>query len=382
MRLVRASAFFAATGAAVACGAGSQGGYGSWTASDEDAGTASDAAASTGCTPGSNAECSCAGGGTGTQVCDANGIFGTCACGTLTAPDSGPAGPAVCGDRICASTESCTTCSADCGECPKCDLAPSCSNGLALPSQPKSLPFEALSAPMTTADGGAPKASATCGDAQLRLRISRIEVGHQGKEVWLPTGTISGPAQSYYCIVQASDGLTVSGSGSDASTNGTMEVALTTPTAQIPDYGGADFAPSDSLFWGQSGPRLTQGNLTVTYSCYQQKDSGSATWAAVLQAAAGAAGGLANSGPYGWAFGIGSVGLSVAAAAASAAANQGDWHIFDVTQTIDKSWFLELSNGHTFSFTQSGGDSAFHYPWSVTVYVESWGCANAIPAAP
>jgi hypothetical protein len=99
----------------------------------------------------------------------------------------------------------------------------------------------------------------------------------------------------------------------------------------------------------------------------------------VLGAAGTAAGNLASSGPYGWAFGLGSIGLQVAAAAVSAAQQQGDWHMFDVTQTIDKSRLLDLTNGRRWSFTQSGGDSAFHYPWSMTVYVESWGCADPVP---
>jgi len=300
-------------------------------------------------------------------------------------PEDAATPTAMCGDGVCVAGETCTACPSDCGECPKCDLAPSCSVGVALPSQPTVLDFDALSAPMGAFDAGAdaaplpPSTSATCAAAQLRLRVSRIEVQHQAKEVWLPTGTVSGPSQSYYAIIQASDGVTVSGAGADASTNGTMEVALTTPTAAIPDYGGADFAPSDSIFWGQTGPRVTQGNLTITYSVYQQKTAGSAeTWASILGAASSAAGSLAGAGPYGWAFGAGSVGLAVAAAAAAAAEQQGDWHMFDVTQTIDASWFLDLSNGRSWSFSESGGNKAFSYPWGLTVYVESWGCADAV----
>jgi len=288
------------------------------------------------------------------------------------------AGPAVCGDGVCAKSETCRACPTDCGECPVCSFAPSCSNGAALPAQTAKIDFDALSMPRPAPrdDAGTPIPN-TCSAAQLRLRISRVDVGHQGKEVWLPTGTLNGPPQSYYCIVQATDGVVVG--APDAGANGTIEVALTRPTAQIPDYGGADFGPGDSLFWGQSGPRLSQTNLTVTYSCFQQKDSTASTWQNVLQAGAMAAGSLANAGPYGWAFGIGAVGLQVAAAAAAAAAQQGDWHMFDVTHTIDRSWLLELTNGRTWSFTQSGGDSAFHYPWSITVHVESWGCADPLP---
>ena len=283
-----------------------------------------------------------------------------------------------CGDNVCQSSETCITCPNDCGVCLACSGAPSCSNGLALPSQTPSLSFDALSAPIAQSDAGVPDTS-NCADAQLRLRLSRIEVGHQGKEVWLPTGTLSGPPQSYYCLMQASDGAVVSASA-DAASNGTVEVALTKPTALIPDNGGADFAPTDSIFWGQAGPRLTQNNLTVTYSCFQQAQPGGSSFSAVLSAAGMAAGSLAGAGPYGWAFGVGDVALQTVAAAISASQQQGDWHMFDVTQTIDASWLLNLTNGREWSFTESGGDAAFEYPWSMTVYVESWGCADPKPS--
>jgi hypothetical protein len=291
--------------------------------------------------------------------------------------DAGPGDGGVCGDNVCQTNETCISCPNDCGKCPACGGAPSCSSGLALPSQPEALSNDELSAPISQSDAGAPDPTG-CDDAQLRMRIASISVGHQGKNVWLPTGTISGSPQSYYCIVQASDGAVVS-SSPDAGSNGTVEVAITKPTALIPDFGSADFAPSDSIFWGQSAPELTQNNLTVTYSCFQQAQPGSNSWSAVLSAAAGAAGGLANAGPYGWAFGIGSVALQTVAAAISAAQQQGDWHMFDVTQTIDQSWMLDLANGREWSFTESAGDQAFGYPWSLTVTVESWGCANPRP---
>lgn len=284
-----------------------------------------------------------------------------------------------CGDNVCQPSETCVTCPNDCGQCLACSGAPSCSNGLALPSQTVERPFDALSAPIAQSDAGVPDAT-NCADAQLRLRIARIEVGHQAKEVWLPTGTLSGPPQSYYCLMQASDGAVVT-SSPDAGPNGTVEVALTKPTALVPDYGGADFAPSDSIFWGQTGPRLTQDNLTVTYSCFQQAQPGGNGFAAVLQAAGQAAGSLAGAGPYGWAFGVGAVALQTVAAAINAAQQQGDWHMFDVTQTIDRSWLLDLTNGRSWSFTQSGGDAAFQYPWSLTVHVESWGCADPKPVS-
>jgi hypothetical protein len=328
------------------------------------------------CDPGATRPCDCLNRASGTQACGADGVYGSCACGTT---DAAP--PIVtCGDAVCSGDETCKTCPNDCGECPACGFAPSCSNALAIPSQPTNVDYDSLGtpAPPPTSDAGVPLAN-TCQDAQLRLRIASIEVGHQGKEVWLPTGTISGPPQSYYCLMQASDGAVLSGAGDDAGTGGTVEVALTKPTATIPDFGSADFGPADSLFWGQMGPRLTQGNLTITYSCFQQKDPSSNTFSNVLNAAAMAAGNLANAGPYGWAFGLGSIALQAAGAAVQAAQQQGDWHMFDVTQTIDESRLLDLTNGRTWSFTRGGGDAAFQYPWSLTVHVESWGCADPRP---
>jgi hypothetical protein len=375
MGLVRASVFSCAVLLATACGKGS-GAEDFVDQSTEDGGSAPPPSPQA-CAPGETAPCACVDGRAGSKTCSATGTYEGCSC-TATPPPP-DAAAAVCGDRVCVSGETCKACPSDCGDCPKCNLAPSCSNGLALPSQPAMIAFDDLAKPMppATTDAGAPIVS-TCEDAQLRLRIARLEVGHQAKEVWLPTGTISGPPQSYYCVVQASDGVVVS-STPDAGANGTVEVALTKPTAQIPDYQGADFAPTDSIFWGQLGPRLTHNNLTITYSCFQQKDSGAASWTNVLNAAAGAAGSLASSGPYGWAFGLGSIGLQVVAAAVGAAQNQGDWHMFDVTQTIDRSRLVDLTNGRRWSFTQSGGESAFHYPWKLSVVVESWGCADALP---
>jgi hypothetical protein len=370
MKIVQASALVSVVVMAAACGQAS--------GSDGTGGTFDDRDGSAACTPGEGITCTCADGHAGTRTCSVEGTLDACSCGVLTPVDAST--PAVCGDGVCAKSESCTLCPRDCGECPKCELAPSCSDGLALPSQPKKIEFDDLAKPLSATNDGGPLPANSCLDAQLRMRIARVEVGHQAKQVWLPTGTVSGSPQSYYCVVQASDGVIVA--NHDAGTNGTMEVALTRPTARIPDFDGADFAPADSIFWGQQGPRATRNNLTITYSCFQQKDTGDATWQKVLDAAAKAAGGLAGSGPYGWAFGLGSIGLEVASAAVAAGQSQGDWHMFDVTQTIDKSRLLDLTNGRRWSFTRSGGESAFHYPWSLTVVVESWGCADALPSKP
>src|SRR5262249_42562449 len=110
--------------------------------------------------------------------------------GVLLDPGDAGAPPpdaSVCGDNVCGPAETCRTCPTDCGQCPACNAAPSCSEALALPSQPRVLSFGELSAPIGAADAGVPDAgfpaAGDCGGAQLRLRISRLEVGHQGQEV-------------------------------------------------------------------------------------------------------------------------------------------------------------------------------------------------------
>src|ERR1700747_201643 len=51
--------------------------------------------------------------------------------GTIGTPGAGS-----CGDGACNSGESCTSCALDCGQCPACLLAPSCSNALGIPTSP------------------------------------------------------------------------------------------------------------------------------------------------------------------------------------------------------------------------------------------------------
>src|SRR5262245_9151434 len=51
--------------------------------------------------------------------------------------EAGPPPAPSCGDGICSNdVESCRTCPRDCGECPACNLAPSCSNALGIPTNP------------------------------------------------------------------------------------------------------------------------------------------------------------------------------------------------------------------------------------------------------
>jgi hypothetical protein len=263
------------------------------------------------------------------------------------------AGPAVCGDGACSPGETCETCSLDCGQCPACLLAPSCSEAVGIPATPS--PRSDLDVGESV-DAG-PDASVPsslpgtngCQDAQLRFRISQITAHSGGGQI--------------YCIISSTDGVS-------------SEAALTGKTKSLGSGESYAFDPTSSVFWGQNGLHSTNENLTITYNCFLVVDN--STWAAALNALAGAAqqaGGVA--GPYGWAFGAGAAAASAAAAAVNAAS--GDDLKLNGQQTIAKSELLDLTNGRTWNVRQSGGNIFTAWDWELQI--ESWGCAaGAVPA--
>jgi hypothetical protein len=114
----------------------------------------------------------------------------------------------------------------------------------------------------------------------------------------------------------------------------------------------------------------TTNNLTLTYQCYKV---GSDAWSKALGALGDAAGKAADSGPYGWAFGIASAGA--AAAAAAAKATEGDEYRLNDQQTIDRAQLLDLTNGREWKIRQKGSCGILcDYDW--TLVIETWGCAN------
>jgi hypothetical protein len=260
------------------------------------------------------------------------------------------AGPPVCGDGMCNGTETCRTCSRDCAECPKCDLAPSCSNALGIPAHPT--PRHDLDEGIDNGpDGGTPPNLAgaeLCKDPELRLRVEKVTTYKGGGQI--------------YCVIDASDGKT-------------SEVAITQKTASLGDGKSHYFDPAFGTFWGQKTPHPTTNNLTVTYNCFVVKSD---AWAKVFGAmgdAANKAGGVA--GPYGWAFGIGEVAAGAAAAGIQAAA--GDDLLFNAQQTIERQELIDLTNGRTWSIRKSGG--SWISPWDWQIDVQSWGCADGVEKA-
>lgn len=303
-------------------------------------------------------ECECPLGYEGKQICRDDGSVGACSCAPV---DSGvndaPVEGGVCGDFVCNVGETCAGCPRDCGQCPKCDVSPSCTGAVAIPTSSTNLStFNNNGQQLYTSGVGTPKPSnaANCLDPQLRIRLQKATITYNGQM----TGKLD-----MYCVIQATDGVK-------------SEVAMTPLMTNLGDGDVVPFQPTVSMFWGQKALQTTTQNLTITYQCLEATDNTS--YQKALNAASDAAakaGGAA--GPWGWAFGLGSVAAAVAAAAIPAG---GDTLYLNVQQTIDASALLELTNGKIWKIQQNGTTNAFGTRWNWTLDIESWGCADALPS--
>ncbi len=161
-----------------------------------------------------------------------------------------------------------------------------------------------------------------------------------------------------YCVVTASDGVS-------------SEVAMTSKTRNLGKGDEHYFDPNGSMFWGAGGLRATMNNLTITYNCFRVKSD---AWSKVFNAIADAAGEVGTqAGDYGWAFGLGEVAASAAAAGIKAAS--GDELRLNAQQTIHRNELFSLTNGKYWTIKKDGGD--LFNPWEWELTVESWGCADA-----
>jgi hypothetical protein len=318
------------------------------------------------CQTGTFRDCNCASGGSGTQSCD-GGKWGACSeCTVLFDAGNGSGGSDAapeCGDNICNGTENCVTCPADCGECPACALAPSCTGASSVPSSPMALAsFNNNGQSMYTSGVGLgmPPDTTGCSDPLLKMRVSQVLVHKNGAP-----GSLE-----LFCLVQADDGQS-------------SQLMLTPDYMNISDNNSPlVLSPSAGTFWGEAvnGVKLSQFNITVTYQCYMVLTPGALQDAlSAISNFAGAAASIPGN-PYGWAFGIG--GAAAAAAAAAAAVGSGATPLLNVQQTIDSSALLPLTNGDTWVIEQTGstkadGDCGFFgsCDWDWELDVEAWGCA-------
>ncbi|MBK7394903.1 MAG: hypothetical protein IPJ34_01030 [Myxococcales bacterium] len=91
--------------------------------------------------------------------------------------------PPKCGDLTCNGTETCETCPRDCGVCPKCDRAPSCTGAIAVPTTSKDLTsFDNAGKNLYVCGVGLGDAAkdTTCLDPRLRIRIRQLKITKNG----------------------------------------------------------------------------------------------------------------------------------------------------------------------------------------------------------
>jgi hypothetical protein len=269
----------------------------------------------------------------------------------------------MCGDGIGNGTETCFGCPADCGDCPACSLSPSCTGAASVPSSPMALAsFNNDGMTMYTSGVGLgpPIASTDCSYPLLKMRVSQVVVHKNGAP-----GSLE-----LFCLVQAQDATS-------------SQLMLTPDYMNVSDDNAPlILSPAAGTFWGEavSGIKLSQFDITVTYTCFMETTPDALQTVLMSLSSAANAGAAIPGNPYGWAFGLG--GAAAAAGAALAAAGSGVTQLLNVQQTIDASALLPLTNGDTWVIEQTGstkadGDCGFFSScdWDWELDVEAWGCA-------
>jgi hypothetical protein len=272
--------------------------------------------------------------------------------------DAGPP-PVRCGDLICArDAEDCETCPLDCGDCPTCDRAPTCTGALAVPLE--TTPLAECSNVDDSGersnyacgiDLGVPASETTCADPQLRLRVREMVIDRGNLDL----------TRQLFCVITAEDGVH-------------SELLLTPPR----EVGGGgretriNLPLSQSLFWGQADLYRSISNLTITYACYLTSDNAAAQ--RVLDDIAGRAADVAeHADGYGWVFGTVSVLGTIIGSSLGAVT---DDQILDVQQTISASALLDLTNGRNWQISRRQGNFLLSGASDLRLTIESWGCAD------
>ena len=286
--------------------------------------------------------------------------------------DAGPADapdaprPALCGDGVCARpTEDCMSCPLDCNRCPTCDMAPSCTGALAVPTSSTALAV----CDNTTASGeqrtnyacgtelGASPGATTCADPQLRIRV---------KEISIRRGWFDIP-RNLYCVISAEDGRH-------------SELLLTTPreVAGNQNTTRINLPLGQSVAWGQSDLYRSISNITISYSCYLTSNAGAAQ-RALMDIAGRAAMVSQHADGYGWVFGTVAVLGTIIGSSLSGIA---DTQVLDVQQTISSGALLPMTNGRTWEIRSQHGNINLSGAWDLRLTMESWGCAGVRTTVP
>lgn len=300
------------------------------------------------------------------DVADATGL-------TFDVPDAPPAVDVVaapdvvarCGDGLCQrATESCVSCPLDCDRCPTCDMAPSCTGALAVPTSSSSLPSFNNSVGDNDRSRfacgvgiGVAPGSTTCADPQLRIRV---------REISIRRGFFDVP-RNLFCFVTAEDGAH-------------SELLLITPREAAGNQNTTriNLTPSQGLLWGQGGLYRSISNVTISYACFLASNGAAAQ--RVLDDIAGRAGMVAeHADGYGWVFGTVAV---IGTILGSAIGTMTDTQILDVQQTISADALLTLTNGHTWEIRNRRGNLSLSGASDLRITLESWGCADVRTSIP
>lgn len=387
------------------------------------------------CTPLERTACACEGGHDGQRSCRDDGTgWDTCSCPTPGATTSTSPESAACGDGFCDPDESCHDCPTDCGTCAACTAAPACVGDVAPPGSFAPAPeLDLALAPVSRAeltarvaarvasadpgarlvaaalaparagehpvvtgmrdalaqhpaaaaavrrqlgrvgmsdpaafaaafalaatpeyqplDGSIPEGgSEACGAPKLRVRASAVRVNEEDDDV---------ANDIVFCILAAA-------------APGGAEVRLTPRTDNL-DEGQTFSFGEKGTFWGQIEPRTPDGDLKLTYDCYEE-DSSSGYDAILdkLGLASTVAGVVLNlAGGQGWIFSTAGTALALLG---EAVALDGDDHLFSATQTIAPDKHMALTNGASWKVHRSGTHLWSDWDWELSV--EAWGCAE------
>ncbi len=284
--------------------------------------------------------------------------------GAADAPDAPTL--ARCGDGVCARPmEDCMSCPLDCNRCPTCDMAPSCTGALAVPTSSTAL----ATCDNTTAAGeqrtnyacgtelGASPGATTCADPQLRIRV---------KEISIRRGWFDIP-RNLYCVVSAEDGR-----HSELLLTTPREVAGNQSTTRI------NLPLGQSVAWGQSDLYRSISNITISYSCFLTANAAAAQ-RALMEIAGRAAMVSQHADGYGWVFGTVAV---LGTIIGSSLSGISDTQVLDVQQTISAGALLTMTNGRTWEIRSQHGNISLSGAWDLRLTMESWGCAGVRTTVP
>lgn len=266
-----------------------------------------------------------------------------------SAVDAGPMDAPRCGDLRCDDSESCRECPTDCGECPMCSLAPTCTGAMAIPTGSERLEsFD--NGEETVYESGVEEEyeeDSNCLAPELRLRVRKLTMVEERNLF----GGIS-----VFCAITATDGER-------------SELFVTELMQDVSSDGEVTFDPTTSTFWGLEELAPTMSNLTVTYKCFE---ANSDAFNQVVMGIEEGATDIAESGGggmYGWIFGAAGVAAGLLADATSGTPDTS--RRLDVQQTIDSRAFYDLTNGRIWQIEDDLGAR-------IRLDIEAWGCADSL----